>query len=475
MSQLPQTAPIDAEEILRGLLNTGGSAPAYGSVSPLPQDVGPEEQLSWLKTQRAALVTELQAPGLSDEARVARERQLNTLNSQIASLEFQIRSSGRADASAARAAEPSLAEVKDTRLQGARSRYLGDTRAGIPTHYINELGVESKLTQAQVTLYRPEFIRQTLQELSWERDDQGNALGWALDRMEVLEGELEGAEMASAFVGKFGRLPTPTEAAKYGIKGFELPGQAPGMPYLGGGGSGASNRVQFGSEVALDEAQAGYYKAQTEKLQREAIPEYQKLMQDRITTIAEIRGMIERGDMTPEEGDTYMTAFDEYIKAQLKGATPFQIKQNEQQETRQRAEIGKDILNQRMQSAGAVANTLISGFHQSLPYLGAGVAPGQTVNFDPFAMAGQFVNQTGGGPEMGELAQGLVKGLQPGGAPAGPNLSDPANNPLLQQMIQGGAPGGAAGPGAAVGSLVAPSVGGIPPDVLQQLLMGMGR
>ncbi len=210
-----------------------------------------------------------------------------------------------------------------------------------------------------------------------------------------------------------------------------------------GVGTTGSSRLRFPEETALDEAQADYYRAQTAKMNRDLEPKFARAMQDYFDSIDKIQGMIESGQMKPEEADGYMTLFRQNLDAGLRGTTPFEQEKFKVQEERQRADIGKELLNQRLSSGASMTNTLLQGLFQNLGTLGWGLEGGQTVPFDPFALAQNQATNLQGGPEIGELGKALLGQLAPSGGtaqptsgpvPQGPGGGLPLNVTLALEM-----------------------------------------
>lgn len=280
-----------------------------------------------------------------------------------------------------------------------------------PSGYITETGQYRDLTEREQIAARPAYIRQLLAEVQ-------TRLG---------SPELTSAEH-DQLVAERRRLLAELAAAE----------QVAASTAGAGGAGGGTGRTVFPWEREQEEAQTEYYRAQTEKIRRELEPKYGRMLQDYYDSVRQIQGMIERGDMTPAEADAYMERFRANMEAALRGTTPFEQQRAQEQEKRQRAEIGRDILNQRLTTGTSLATSLLSGFQQALPYLGAGLPRGETLTFDPFAIARSFTTEMQGGQEVGDLARALLGQL----GPAGPTVPT-SGGPQTEQIPQAG--GGAAG------------------------------
>lgn len=161
------------------------------------------------------------------------------------------------------------------------------------------------------------------------------------------------------------------------------------------------------------------------------------LLQNQYDTLQTIQGMIERNQMSPQEGQTYMDAIRAQGEAAIQGTSLWNktLERNRQKEAQ--AGIGRDMLQNRMANATSLANNLSSGLME-----GAGKL---TRSFDfsginPFAMAGDFATQMGGGPEVFNTSASLIQGLQSGATNEPIIIRD---SPLARAFVaqqQGGQP-----------------------------------
>ncbi|MCL4532456.1 MAG: hypothetical protein M1582_04600 [Actinobacteria bacterium] len=300
---------------------------------------------------------------------------------------------------------PSVTERRYDESKFYRNRYGAPPGSTVPTHYTDDMGNRITLDKNEQIAARPAFIQQRLSEIDAElanaNDQSPRALQTLYRERDQLGGDLAVAQ-AAASRGVFG---------------------------LGGAGGGGSTRVRFPDEVALSGAQADYYKAQTDKLRREQEPKLGLMAQQYIESVKTLRGMMERGEIDPNQADGYLTLFKQNMESALRGTDPFNEQKLQLQESRQRADIGKELVNSRLTSSTSVANSLLSGFFNNLPTLGMGLKEGQTVPFDPFAIAGAFSTQAQGGQEISDLAKTLLGGINPGGQTpqAAPPTQTPAN------------------------------------------------
>lgn len=197
------------------------------------------------------------------------------------------------------------------------------------------------------------------------------------------------------------------------------------------GGSGSAGRVRFPDEIAQNEAQTGLYQAQADKIRADMAradrPETGLLLDNYLKTIDQVQQMLADGKLQVGEADGIVGLLQQNMQAAMAGTTPFQQAKQAQDTETQRAQIGQSLLNQRVSSGLSLANSLSDQFSSNLGTLGWGLAPGQTVKFNPFQAARQAVNEQGGGPEAGNLATALLQAARPAGmAPSSPATSAPA-------------------------------------------------
>lgn len=145
-----------------------------------------------------------------------------------------------------------------------------------------------------------------------------------------------------------------------------------------------------------------------------------QLLQNEYDTLSTIQGMMERNQISPQEGQSYMDSIRAQSQAALAGTTPFQQAQERNRYTEAAAGIGRDLLNNRVNNATSLANSLQQGLF--------GVAQTMTrpVDFsgiDPYMMSAFAAQEMGGGQQITDTAKQLVYGLSqkaPDGLPNWP-------------------------------------------------------
>lgn len=191
--------------------------------------------------------------------------------------------------------------------------------------------------------------------------------------------------------------------------------------------------------------------AYTSQLRREEFAaqqnKYAFALSNRLSAYEKIADMMKDPDnpMSVADAEAWRELIDANFVSAMKGTDPFSEQQEKDKVARERATIGKDILNQRLSSGTSVANTLMSGFQQSLPALGAGMGERGPVAFNPFQWSEDFATKMQGGPEVSEFGKSLLMGLgqggvQTGGQPATPGQAAIHPNGLsmeTMQMLQG--------------------------------------
>jgi hypothetical protein len=195
--------------------------------------------------------------------------------------------------------------------------------------------------------------------------------------------------------------------------------------------SAARSRATLPADIAKTQAgtletqaQTAYLQAQAEKLRRENQPPLGLLLDNHMKTIDQVQAMLASGELkSVAEADAILDLANQNLRAAMQGASPFQMAKQRQDTDTQRAQIGQSIVNQRLQTGGTLAQSLMNMFSNNLDTLGWGLQPGQTVGFDPFALARSYTDEMGGGAEVGELGKMLLSQLHqpaPGGSAASP-------------------------------------------------------
>lgn len=171
----------------------------------------------------------------------------------------------------------------------------------------------------------------------------------------------------------------------------------------------------------LDDA---YKRAQIAKMEQESTPPVTLLLQQRDQVAQQLADDIRKGRRTTEDAGRIMAGVDAQLDAALQGATPHQLDESKRRAATERRALGNSILNQRLDSATSMGQSLISSATSLAGRAMSGAGGVERINFDPLAMARQFSVDTGGGQEIYDMGKALL-----GGAPGAPPMG-------------GGAPGG---------------------------------
>lgn len=244
-----------------------------------------------------------------------------------------------------------------------------------------------------------------------------------------------------------GRLDTPAvlraKRAEAIAAGFPMdlideafPVDADGAPVRGGGsGGGGGGRGQnpattanFNSqimdrelsrpsEIALRESQIAENTAQIEDLKRKAIPQQTKLFQDAAETIADIHRQL----TTPgsylygryDQANAYYKAVDEYVQAGLKGSTPYEMYKEAEKQKQERAKMGVDLLNQRLQSGTQFASNLFSEYGRQITANGGILRNTHGGSGPIFEYAQDETDRLQGGSEVTGIAKALLAAVDP--------------------------------------------------------------
>lgn len=147
-------------------------------------------------------------------------------------------------------------------------------------------------------------------------------------------------------------------------------------------------------------------------LKRKALPQQQQLLQQAQDTVKFIGEMVANGSYTPDQADQYYKQVQDYTKAGLAGKTPYEIWKEQKDQETQRANLGADMLNQRIQSGTSLAASL------NRDYAGTLTANGGILNnpgpYNPIDEAKQTVNDLGGGDRAQSIAEALLGPLMQG-------------------------------------------------------------
>lgn len=219
---------------------------------------------------------------------------------------------------------------------------------------------------------------------------------------------------------------------------------APGAPTTGVGQTGLQNAQQ-----GLDEANAA-------KIRQDLLPKSQLAMQQYAQTIDYVKTQLANGTITLDEANNYQQSASSVLNASLQGTTPFELQKLAQEQATQRAQIGKDLIDQKLQSGASLASSLVQSADTGLK---AGWG-----SYNPLTYARLLTDQRAGGPQMDTLAKSLVQALQPNGGTSSPMPGGP-----MPPSISG-LPGQNLSPGPGGLPLLGPALGGAPPPALGSVL-----
>ncbi len=154
------------------------------------------------------------------------------------------------------------------------------------------------------------------------------------------------------------------------------------------------------------------------------LPKQQQILQAHTDTVKYIQGMLERGEIEPSQADAYVQLSKQAAEAGLRGSTPFDEMDARRKADQAQQDMGIKLINQRVSSGASLASSLMSSA------MGPNVMlrPGQTsLGIDPLAGLLPIIERLQGGPQVNQMAQGMLAGAAPGGAaPPPPGGSMPA-------------------------------------------------
>jgi hypothetical protein len=154
-----------------------------------------------------------------------------------------------------------------------------------------------------------------------------------------------------------------------------------------------------------------------------------QLFDNMYSALTDIQGLMEKGQMSPAEGQTYMDSIKAQTQSALRGTTPFAEAQQRQNYIRDAASTGRDILTNRVAQSSALAQALINSIKPR----------GENFDFsklDPFALAKGFVNDVGGGQGVADTSSALVQSLL-GGVQQGVQMNQLAPDGLPMVTMPG--------------------------------------
>lgn len=159
--------------------------------------------------------------------------------------------------------------------------------------------------------------------------------------------------------------------------------------------------------LATQQAQLGIQQSQ-----QNLLPKTLLAIQNHAALVKDLTNRVATGAMTPEEADNYISQSKAYTQAALQGASPFDLQKQRDENERQARQDGISLINQRLSSGSALAANLTNaaaGLAQHSLF-----APGQTsFGVDPLAIARAYTTEMGGGPQVSDFAQQLLRGSQP--------------------------------------------------------------
>ena len=150
---------------------------------------------------------------------------------------------------------------------------------------------------------------------------------------------------------------------------------------------------------------------QNEKLRRELQDPFTLRTQQHAEAIKAIEAMLNSGQLGTgaeayAKANKLIALARENMNAALQGTTPFQMQT-------QRQDLARGVLGDQQQTAGSLATGLLSGLGGIYGKVYSSTRPPA---IDPFDLVGPFMQQYGGGPEMGGLAKSILMGaFQQGG------------------------------------------------------------
>jgi hypothetical protein len=156
---------------------------------------------------------------------------------------------------------------------------------------------------------------------------------------------------------------------------------------------------------------------QIQKAEQGLMSPYALAQQQTQEAITAIQQQLARGEITVEEANRLMALTRANLEAAMQGTSPYQMEQDrlaaERSERQQRQSIASNIIDRSVSSGTSMANSLLSG--ASGIYGGILSSSKPPTNFDPLAMAKAYTDELGGGPEMSQMAQAILRGAMQGG------------------------------------------------------------
>jgi hypothetical protein len=142
--------------------------------------------------------------------------------------------------------------------------------------------------------------------------------------------------------------------------------------------------------------------------QKPATPPVNKAMvalQQQYQTIGYVQQQIAAGTMSPTDAASYLGAVKQQTAATLAGTTPYDIYKDDLDQMRQRADLGRQLLDNQLQAGNALTNDLLN---QTGKLAGGG--------YDPIGLARAMTAERSGdvGPQpISDTAKALIDALNP--------------------------------------------------------------
>jgi len=176
------------------------------------------------------------------------------------------------------------------------------------------------------------------------------------------------------------------------------------------GGAAPQRAPRWPEEVELAQLQI-------EEKRRALEDPYTQALRQTNQMIDTVQSQIASGQLSLDQGSEMMALARANLRAAMQGATPYQLAEQQRMREQQRQNLAQDMLNQQMASGTSMASSLLSAATQGYGRIYSSTNP--PLDFDPMAMARNFIYEMGGGsPQQTALASGILRGAFEGGQPA---------------------------------------------------------
>ena len=145
-----------------------------------------------------------------------------------------------------------------------------------------------------------------------------------------------------------------------------------------------------------------------QKAQRDLMDPFSLAQQQVDAAIQSIQQRLARGEIDSAEATRLMSLARANIDATLRGATPWQMEQAQQQQKNQQANLASNVLGDRMNVGSSMATGLLSGLGGIYGKILSSANP--PTNFDPMLMAKTFTTDMGGGQQLSDMAKAILSG-----------------------------------------------------------------